>query len=109
MPVLWFRNSDSQRCEAVGKEPCLPQDYSILLHDAILNDKKLVKRTETDREEEEFTMLCKEDFTAGLGEEVHKLHRLFNWGTTNAQSGLANWTQMDWVARWIEIFLSVYG
>ncbi len=51
---------------SIGKEPCLPQDYSSLLHDAILNAKELVKGAETDLEpgdmQEEFTMLCRQDF-----------------------------------------------
>jgi hypothetical protein len=44
---------------------------SSLLHDAILNAKELVKGAETNLDpgemQEEFTMLCRQDFTAELG------------------------------------------
>ncbi len=55
-------------------------------------------------------LLCSANRTSQLSlEEVHKLlyTGCSTGGRTNAQSGLANWTQMDWVTRWIEIFLSV--
>jgi hypothetical protein len=58
---------------------CL-KTHSSLLHDAIMNAKELVIGAETDLEpggvQEEFTMLCKQNFADEFCEEFHKLHML---------------------------------